>query len=150
MDQPLEAGSLQELLTFMAERSRRSLGSFSRQWTFLPQQIVPIVATKPAESAPAGMIRIPGGGYDFDVRGIEIEGGNDPGVDVQYPWEDSPRRFHHHRIDVCKFLYRSHTRNKFRVQEIRRRDPTIIPMTITISCAIGRMEPIRTVGMQNQ
>ena len=24
----------------------------------------------------------------FEVRGIEIEGGNDPGVDVQYPWED--------------------------------------------------------------
>ena len=23
-----------------------------------------------------------------------IEGGNDVGVDVQYPWEDAPRRYH--------------------------------------------------------
>ena len=98
------AGSLPELLAFMSERSQRVRSmSFSRQWTFLPQQIVPITATKPADSAPPGMIRIPGGSYDFDVRGIEIEGGNDPGVDVQYPWEDSPRRFHHHRIEIRSF-----------------------------------------------
>ena len=49
------------------------------------------------------MIRIPEGDYDFQVRGIEIEGGNDPGVDVQYPWEDAPRRFHHHRIHIAGF-----------------------------------------------
>lgn len=95
--------SLPELLAFMSERSRRALNSYSKQWTFLPQQIVPIASTRAAESAPDGMIRIPGGSYDFDVRGIEIEGGNDPGVDVQYPWEDSPRRFHHHRVDIQSF-----------------------------------------------
>ncbi len=102
-DDASAAGSFQELLAFMSERSRRPLNSFSKQWAFLPQQIVPVAPTKPADSAPPGMIRIPGGGYDFDVRGIEIEGGNDPGVDVQYPWEDSPRRFHHHRVDIQSF-----------------------------------------------
>jgi iron(II)-dependent oxidoreductase len=98
-----ETVSLRDLLTFMAERSRRSMSDFSRQWKFLPQEIVPVAATRPSESAPPGMIRIPGGSYDFDVRGIEIEGGNDPGVDVQYPWEDSPRRFHHHRLKIQSF-----------------------------------------------
>ena len=49
------------------------------------------------------MVRIPESDYDFQVRGIEIEGGNDPGVDVQYPWEDIPRRFHRHRVHVASF-----------------------------------------------
>jgi formylglycine-generating enzyme required for sulfatase activity len=49
------------------------------------------------------MIRIPEGDFDFRVSGIEIEGGNDPGVDVQYPWEDMPRRFHHHRLHIDSF-----------------------------------------------
>ena len=95
---------LRDLLAYMAERSRRSLDTYSRQWKFVPQQMVPIEPTKPADAAPSGMLRIPGGSYDFDVRGIEIEGGNDPGVDVQYPWEDSPRRFHQHRIEISSFF----------------------------------------------
>src|ERR1700686_679662 len=49
------------------------------------------------------MVRIPEGDYDFRVSGIEIEGGNDPGVDVQYPWEDSARRFHRHRMHLRSF-----------------------------------------------
>jgi iron(II)-dependent oxidoreductase len=43
-------------------------------------------------------LQIPGGDYVFKVQGIEIEGFNDIGVDVQYPWEDMPRRFHEHRM----------------------------------------------------
>ena len=67
------------------------------------QEIVEIAATKTASSAPPNMVRIPEGDYDFQVHGIEIEGGNDPGVDVQYPWEDSPRRTHRHHIHVHGF-----------------------------------------------
>jgi len=37
------------------------------------------------------------------VRGIEIEGGDDVGIDVEYPWEDSPRRFHDHGLTVKPF-----------------------------------------------
>jgi formylglycine-generating enzyme required for sulfatase activity len=49
------------------------------------------------------MIRIPAGEFQFQVAGIEIEGSNDIGVDVQYPWEDSARRFHNHSVSVSAF-----------------------------------------------
>jgi formylglycine-generating enzyme required for sulfatase activity len=49
------------------------------------------------------MILIPSAEFDFAVHGIEIEGGNDEGVDVQYPWEDSPRRYHDHRMRLDAF-----------------------------------------------
>ena len=92
-----------DLLAFMAERAQRPLSTYSHQWKYLPQTMVEISPTKPAASAPPGMIQIPGGDFDFLVRGIEIEGGNDPGVDVQYPWEDSPRRFHRQRLQIKAF-----------------------------------------------
>src|SRR5271168_2756965 len=59
-DETPESGAPQSLLAFMAERSRRPLGDFSRQWKFLPQEIVSIASTKSAETTPTGMIRIPG------------------------------------------------------------------------------------------
>jgi formylglycine-generating enzyme required for sulfatase activity len=90
-------------MQFMAERSRKPLNSYSRDWQPVPQQIVEIAATKPASSVPENMVRIPEGDFDFAVSGIEIEGGNDPGVDVQYPWEDLPRRSHFHRMHVKSF-----------------------------------------------
>ena len=34
------------------------------------------------------MVKIPEGDFLFQVSGIEIEGFNDIGVDVQYPWEN--------------------------------------------------------------
>jgi iron(II)-dependent oxidoreductase len=95
--------SVQKLLTYMAERSKRPLASYSREWKTVPQTLVEIPATPPARSAPDGMVRIPEGDYDFQVSGIEIEGGNDPGVDVQYPWEPNARRFHRHRIHMRAF-----------------------------------------------
>jgi formylglycine-generating enzyme required for sulfatase activity len=62
-----------------------------------------IEKTKPASTAPAGMVRVPAGEYTFKVVGIELEGFNDVGVDVQYPWEDSPRRHHLHRMHIDSF-----------------------------------------------
>ncbi len=94
---------LDELLKFMDERSRRPLASYSRVWEPVRQTLVEIPATKPASTAPPGMVRIPEGDFDFHVSGIEVEGGNDPGVDVQYPWEDEPRRFHQHSMHVHAF-----------------------------------------------
>jgi formylglycine-generating enzyme required for sulfatase activity len=66
--------------------------------------MVEISPTKPAKEAPEGMIRIPGGAFVFKVRGTEIEGSADPGVDVEYPWEDSPRRFHEKTMQVAPFF----------------------------------------------
>jgi len=95
--------SVQKLLSYMAERSRRPLAAYTREWKSVPQTLVEIPATKPAPSAPAGMLAIPEGDYDFNVSGIEIEGGNDPGVDIQYSWEDSARRYHRHRMHLHGF-----------------------------------------------
>ena len=49
------------------------------------------------------MVKIPEGDFLFKMNGIEIEGINDIGVDVQYPWEDSPRRFHEHPMHIKSF-----------------------------------------------
>jgi formylglycine-generating enzyme required for sulfatase activity len=98
------AADLKELLAFMADRSLRPLSSYSREWKALPQTMVEIPRTRPADAAPPGMVLVPGGDYDFVVRGIEIEGGNDPGVDVQYPWEEAPRRFHRQGMRIASFF----------------------------------------------
>ena len=37
------------------------------------------------------------------MKGIEIEGTDDAGLDVQYPWENSARRFHEHRVHIASF-----------------------------------------------
>ncbi len=95
--------SLHKLLARMSELSQKRLQDFSHEWKFLPQQLVEIAATKPASTAPAGMVRIPAGKFDFRVSGIEIEGENDIGVDVQYPWEDAPRRNHAKALDMRPF-----------------------------------------------
>ncbi|HLW79188.1 MAG TPA: formylglycine-generating enzyme family protein, partial [Terriglobia bacterium] len=87
-----EARRLEE----MRQLSATPLAAFSHEWRFLPQQLVETPATPRAPTAPDGMVRIPGATFRFQVSGIEIEGGNDVGVDQQCPWEDSPRRHHDH------------------------------------------------------
>lgn len=89
-----------ELMAKMAEMTAKPLSSYSHEWTSIPQKLVEIAPTQPATSTPEGMIRIEGGHYDFKVEGIEIEGTDDIGVDVQYPWEDSARRFHEHPMEI--------------------------------------------------
>jgi formylglycine-generating enzyme required for sulfatase activity len=79
------------------------LASYSGEWTVLHQQLLPIAPTRAPGAAPAGMIRIPAADFLFRTAGIEIEGFNDVGVDVQYPWEDSPRRFHEHPMHIGSF-----------------------------------------------
>ena len=94
VDAGANVDGLTPLLTQMKKWAAHPLQSYSQEWKFLPQRMVEIEATKPASVAPAGMLKIPGGEFDFRVSGIEIEGFNWTGLDVQYPWEDSPRRGH--------------------------------------------------------
>ncbi|MGA8153323.1 MAG: formylglycine-generating enzyme family protein [Terriglobales bacterium] len=94
---------LRPLLDAMKQLAEHSLSSYSSEWKFLTQQMVPIAKTASATTAPEGMIRVPAGDFTFTVDGIEIEGFNDVGVDVQYPWEDSPRRHHSHFMHVGAF-----------------------------------------------
>jgi len=94
---------MQALMSKMKELTAKPLANYSHEWKDLPQQIVPIQATKPATAMPEGMIKIPQGDFLFRVSGIEIEGLNDIGVDVQYPWEDSAHRFHEHPLQIKSF-----------------------------------------------
>ncbi|HEY2468522.1 MAG TPA: SUMF1/EgtB/PvdO family nonheme iron enzyme [Terracidiphilus sp.] len=94
---------LKDLMAKMTAMTAKPLSEYSHQWTALPQKLVEIAPTQPVSSAPKGMIRIEGGTFDFKVEGVEIEGTDDIGVDVQYPWEDSARRFHEHPMQIKSF-----------------------------------------------
>ncbi len=92
------------LLSRMKAMTARPLASYSHEWRDEPQKLVDIKSTSAAISAPDGMVKIPGGYFDFKVEGSEIEGHNDAGVDVQYPWEPDARRFHQHRMTIKPFF----------------------------------------------
>lgn len=97
------APEIENLMAKMKRMTEEPLSVYSHQWSVLPQTIVAIAATKPAPGLPEGMVKVPAGDFDFRVQGIEIEGDDDIGVDVQYPWEDSPRRFHDHPMHIASF-----------------------------------------------
>lgn len=97
------SAEMRRLMATMHAMTTRPLAELSGTWTFLPQRQLPIAATRPAKGAVEGMVRIAGGSYEFKVQGIEIEGKNDVGVDVQYGWEPSPGRMHDHRMEVRPF-----------------------------------------------
>ena len=95
--------AMRQLMSRMKGMTAAPLASFSNEWKPIPQQIVEIPATKAAANAPEGMIKIPGGDFLFRVRGIEIEGSDDIGLDVQYSWENSARRYHEHKMQINTF-----------------------------------------------
>jgi formylglycine-generating enzyme required for sulfatase activity len=91
------------LLPRMRQRAGTRLADLSDRWKCLPQKIVEIPRTAPAPKAPEGMVLVRGGKYRFKVSGVEIEGGEGPGVDFQYPWEDLPRRRHEKELEIPAF-----------------------------------------------
>jgi gamma-glutamyl hercynylcysteine S-oxide synthase len=91
------------LMITMAALTEKPLATFSHEWKPLPQHLIEIAATKIPSSPPEGMIKIPATDFVFKIAGIEIEGFNEAGVDVQYPWEDTARRFHEHSLHVKSF-----------------------------------------------
>ena len=97
------SAAMQELMNKMKAMTVQPLSSFSHEWKSLPQQVVAIAPTASATAQPEGMVKIPGGSFLFKVQGIEVEGFDDIGVDVQYDWEVSPRRFHEHRLQIKPF-----------------------------------------------
>ncbi|HKS97822.1 MAG TPA: SUMF1/EgtB/PvdO family nonheme iron enzyme [Terriglobia bacterium] len=96
---------LRDLLDRTNSGARQKLADYTDEWTYLPQHLIDIPSTEPATHAPPGMILIPGGDFDFKVQGMEIAGGDEVGVDVQYPWEDSPRRHHEHYLAIRPFYF---------------------------------------------
>ena len=95
---------LRSFMNGMGALARFSSHTFSSEWRALTQRIVPIPPTeiKP-QAAPEGMIQVPAAMFEFRVAGVEIEGGNDVGVDVQYPWENEPRRNHREVMPIKSF-----------------------------------------------
>jgi gamma-glutamyl hercynylcysteine S-oxide synthase len=91
------------LMAKMKTLTAKPLSDYSHEWKAIPQQVVAIDPTPAASSTPEGMVRVEGADYLFKVDGIEIEGFNDVGVDLQYPWEDSARRFHEHKMHIATF-----------------------------------------------
>jgi formylglycine-generating enzyme required for sulfatase activity len=94
---------IQKLMAEMKQLTSAPLASYSKEWKVLTQEIVPIPPSKAAASAPSGMVKIPESDFLFKVHGIEIEGSNDIGVDVQYAWENAPTRFHEHPMHIKSF-----------------------------------------------
>jgi gamma-glutamyl hercynylcysteine S-oxide synthase len=94
---------IQSLLSRMKPMTENPLEDFSSEWKPVSQQLVDIPRTKPGSSAPEGMIRVAAADFLFKIEGLEIEGSDDVGVDVQYPWEDTPRRFHEHTLPIKAF-----------------------------------------------
>jgi formylglycine-generating enzyme required for sulfatase activity len=90
-----------QFLKRMQQMTAKPLAEYSHEWKPLPQEIVDIPRVKASKTD--GMVLIPAANYVFEVQGVEIEGSNDVGVDVQYPWEDTPRRYHKHFMQVPAF-----------------------------------------------
>jgi formylglycine-generating enzyme required for sulfatase activity len=104
VDPGADAGGLAIQMIAAQQDAATELTSFSPAITFAQQAMTEIDPTRPAAIAPPGMIRIPAALYDFRVDGIEVENGNDPGVDVQFPWESSPRRYHRSTLRMPDFF----------------------------------------------
>jgi len=103
LERGAKAAELERFLERMRELNKVPLQSLSNKWEALPQRMVEIPPTKPAASAPPGMITVPAGEFEFRVTGIEIEGYTWKGLDFQYPWESSARRSHLHRMKMKSF-----------------------------------------------
>lgn len=96
--------NLQKLLSESKELGKIKLMDISNEWKPLPQKIVEIKPTLRAKRIPKGMIKIPGTKYVMKINGIEIEGGENPGVDVQMPGEEIARRHHRFVVDIPAFF----------------------------------------------
>jgi gamma-glutamyl hercynylcysteine S-oxide synthase len=95
------SAKIRDLMARMAAMTAKPLRDWPNDPVVLPQTLVETASTKRAADDPEGMIRIPGGAFVFSVHGTEIEGDASNGVDVQYSWEDSPRRFHEEAMQVA-------------------------------------------------
>lgn len=104
-----------EFLNSMASMTSEPLSSFSSEYKHLQQRMQPIEPTARTSEAPRGAVLIPyAESFTFKVWGTEMEPlANDMtflnvtddafGVNVQFPWEDRPQRYHEHTLSVGPF-----------------------------------------------
>ncbi len=98
-----QPGTYAVLLNDMNRQAQEPLASFSHEWQPLAQHLAVTSRTAKPKTAPSGMIRIAETSFEFKVSGVEIEGSNEVGVDVQYAWEDQARRHHLKQIAIQSF-----------------------------------------------
>jgi gamma-glutamyl hercynylcysteine S-oxide synthase len=98
------SAKMKDLMSLMAAMTARPLKDWPDEPVILKQNAIETASTKAVADDPTGMVRIPGGSFVFKVHGTEIEGGASNGVDVQYAWEDSPRRFHEKVMQLAPFF----------------------------------------------
>ena len=93
--------TLRRHLDRMQQLTSSQLWSFDDRWRILPQKMVPLPRTPLPTTAPDGMVWLPRtDNFTFIAAGVEIEGSDALGVDVQFPWETSPRRRHEHCLAI--------------------------------------------------
>ena len=95
-----------EFLNNMLQMTSTPLGNYSKEWKFLPQEMEnleqhPSKINVQMNQSSKETVEVPEGTFTFSVRGNAIEGDDLPlAVDVQMPWENSPRRIHKKVIDI--------------------------------------------------
>ena len=99
----IDREGLDDFLSAIARSASIPLADRSPAWACERQRMMPVPRTSAYGHAPEGMVAIPGAAFDFAVHGVVIEGYAAAGVDVQYPWEPDPRRFHRHRLRLDAF-----------------------------------------------
>ena len=99
---------LDKHLKAMATLTAKPLSSFDDTWRYLAQRMTPIPKTPLATAPPAGTVLVPRATFSFTAHGLEIEGADGWGVDMQFPWESSPRREHHRELTLGPFYMDRH------------------------------------------
>jgi len=80
----------QEFLNEMKNLTSIPLKNLSNSWNLLPQKMIEEQNTPLPLEIPQDMVLIPEGKFLFNSTGLEIEGPDDSGVDVQFPWKHNP------------------------------------------------------------
>eukprot|EP01084_Bolivina_argentea_P288865 495873_1 len=94
----------------MNAMTQTPLNSYSTIWNYLLQNMTVIAPTKLYSSPPdSNMVSIPFGVYLFNNTGVEIEGRDINGVDVQYKFESQPQKEHLQTMTINKFFIDKYT-----------------------------------------